>query len=125
MSGQGTGVLASTRVFPLDQMPVTKTANNGEMRSVLHGALATGEVVAMHETVQPQGAAPSPAHRIEHSELIVVQQGTVEFTHEGTPERVEAGSVIYVAYGTLHSLRNVGDGPAKYVVVQIGGDTKK
>jgi mannose-6-phosphate isomerase-like protein (cupin superfamily) len=27
--------------------------------------------------------------------------------------------------GTLHSVRNVGAGPARYVVVQIGGDTRK
>jgi hypothetical protein len=24
----------------------------------------------------------------------------------------------------LHTVRNVGDGPAKYCVVQLGGDTK-
>ena len=94
-------------------------------RSVFTGTLATGEAVAVHETKQPAGTAPNPAHRIQHSELIVVQQGTLEFKHDGKTERAGAGSIIYVAFGTLHPVKNVGDGPAKYVVIQIGGDTGK
>jgi quercetin dioxygenase-like cupin family protein len=57
--------------------------------------------------------------------LIVVQEGTLEFQHDGVAERAGAGSIIYVALGTLHAVKNIGDGPAKYVVIQIGGDTKK
>ena len=79
----------------------------------------------MHETMQPVGTAPNPAHKIEHSELIVVQQGTLEFQHDGKAERVGPGGIIYVAFGTMHTLKTVGDVPAKYVVVQVGGDTKK
>jgi quercetin dioxygenase-like cupin family protein len=75
--------------------------------------------------MQPAGTKPNPAHRIEHSEVIVVEQGTLEFEHAGKAERAGAGSIIYVAFGTMHSVRNVGDGPAKYVVIQIGGDTKR
>jgi mannose-6-phosphate isomerase-like protein (cupin superfamily) len=35
---------------------------------------------------------------------------------------VAAGGVIYVAYGTRHTVKNVGNGPARYFVVAIGGD---
>ncbi len=38
---------------------------------------------------------------------------------------VGPGGVIFVAIGTMHTVKNVGEVPAKYVVVQIGGDTKK
>jgi mannose-6-phosphate isomerase-like protein (cupin superfamily) len=55
----------------------------------------------------------------------MVQEGTVEFEHGEKAERVGAGGVIYVALGTLHTLKNVGDVPAKYFVVAIGGDMKK
>lgn len=116
--------LAASRVFAyVDLAP--KTAPNGSVsRSVFTGTLATGEAIAVHETTQPKGVAPNPAHRIGHSELIVVEEGTLDFMHEGKTERAHAGSIIYVAFGTLHAVRNVGDGPAKYVVIQIGGDTK-
>jgi quercetin dioxygenase-like cupin family protein len=55
----------------------------------------------------------------------VVEQGTLEFNHDGKQERAGPGSIIYVAFGTNHFVKNVGDGPAKYVVIQVGGDTKK
>jgi len=117
--------LASSRVFPFNQM-TAKTSPNGAIgRNVFTGTLATGEAIAVHETVQPAGATPNQPHRIQHSEVIVVQQGTVEFFHDGKTERAGPGGVIYVAFGTLHTLKNVGDGPAQYVVIQIGGDTKK
>jgi mannose-6-phosphate isomerase-like protein (cupin superfamily) len=117
--------LGQSRVFAFDEMTVKKMANGGESRDVLHGALSTGEVVGMHESVQPAGAEPVALHAIQHSELIVVQEGTVAFEHDGKSEKVGPGGVIYVAFGTMHRVRNVGDGPAKYFVVQIGGDTKK
>jgi quercetin dioxygenase-like cupin family protein len=117
--------LADSRVFAFEDM-TGRTAPNGAVgRNVFSGTLATGETVAAHETMQPAGTVPNAAHRIQHSELIVVQEGTLEFQHDGKAERAGPGSIIYVAVGTLHSVRNVGDGPAKYVVIQIGGDTKK
>jgi mannose-6-phosphate isomerase-like protein (cupin superfamily) len=119
------GALSESRVFVLEQIPARKTANGGESWDVMHGALATGEVVGVHESEQPAGATPVPLHTIQHSELIVVQEGTVGFEHDGKVEKVGPGGVIYVAMGTLHRLKNVGDVQAKYCVVQIGGDTKK
>ena len=117
--------LAASRVFAYEDMS-PKTAPNGAIgRNVFTGTLATGEAVAVHETMQPAETQPNPAHRIQHSELIVVQEGTLEFRHDGKAERAGPGSIIYVAFGTLHAVKNVGDGPAKYVVIQIGGDTKK
>ena len=71
-----------------------------------------------------RGTPPSPAHTIEHSEFILVTEGTLEITHDGKTERANAGGVIYVAYGTLHQARNAGPGPVKYTVIAIGGDAK-
>jgi quercetin dioxygenase-like cupin family protein len=124
-AAQKTNPLATARVFPYDAM-TAKTAPNGAVaRNVFTGTLATGEALGVHETMQPAGTVPNPAHRIQHSEIIVVQQGTLEFEHDGKAERADAGSIIYVAYGTLHAVKNIGNGPAKYVVIQIGGDTRK
>jgi mannose-6-phosphate isomerase-like protein (cupin superfamily) len=121
----GTGTLSQSRVFALDQMPVRKMANGGESRDVLRGVLTTGEVVAVHESEQPAETAPNPLHVIQHSEVIVIVQGTVVFEHDGKSDKVGPGGVIFVSPGTQHALRNVGDGTAKYCVVQIGGDTKR
>jgi len=121
----GPNPLAASRVFNYEDM-TTKTAPNGAVgRNVFNGVLVTGETVAAHESMQPAGTTPNPAHRIQHSELIVVQEGALEFLHDGKAERAGPGSIIYVALGTLHTIKNIGNGPAKYVVFQIGGDTRK
>ncbi len=117
--------LASARVFRLDQMPTRKMANGGESVDCVRGILATGEAVNLHESVQPAGVAPNPLHVIHHSEFILVREGEIDFEHDGKAERVGPGDAIYVAHGTLHTLRNVGNGPAKYFVVGIGGDIRK
>jgi quercetin dioxygenase-like cupin family protein len=117
--------LAASRVFAYGDM-TAKTAPNGSVgRNFFRGTLETGESVAVHESMQPAGTTPNPAHRIQHSEIIVVQEGILEFHHDGKVEQADAGSIIYVALGTLHAVKNVGDGMAKFVVIQIGGDTKK
>ncbi len=117
--------LTASRVFSFDDMTARNAPNGSVGRNVFNGTLPSGESVAVHETLQPAGTVPNPAHRIQHSELIVVQQGTLEFEHDGKAERAGPGSIIYVALGTLHAVKNVGDGPAQYVVIQIGGDTRK
>jgi mannose-6-phosphate isomerase-like protein (cupin superfamily) len=124
-TGAGEKVLSQAQVFPLEGMTVRTMANGGESRDVVRGALVTGEAVGVHESVLPVGSVPNPQHVIQHSELIMVREGTVEFEHGEKAERVGAGGVIYVALGTMHTLKNVGDVPAKYFVVAIGGDVKK
>jgi quercetin dioxygenase-like cupin family protein len=113
-----------SRVFRFSEMPTRKMANGGESRDVVRGTLPTGEVVASHESMQVAGMAPNPMHRIEHTEVIMVQEGTMEFKFEDKTERGGPGTVFYVARGTNHSVRNIGDGQAKYFVVAVGGDVK-
>ncbi len=118
-------MLSQSRVFDFAAAPVRKLANGGQSHDIVQGVLKTGEAVKVHESMQPQGAAPNPAHAIDHSELIVVQDGTLEYSHDGKVEMAGPGSVIYVAYGTMHQVRNVGRGPVKYAVISIGGDIKQ
>src|SRR5579875_2206039 len=116
--------LTTSRVFRFNDLPAHSSPNGGESRNVLRGTLETGEHVAVHESVQPQGATPNPAHRIEHSEIICIREGAVEFQHDGVTERASAGDILLVAKGTMHGLRNVGGGPVAYFVIAIGGDVE-
>lgn len=116
--------LSESEVFSLDRIPETTNANGGKRWDILHGVLATGEAVAVHESLQPAGMVPNPPHAIQHSELILVQEGTLLFEHDGRSEKVGAGGVIFVSFGTRHAARNAGDGHAKYLVIAIGGDTR-
>jgi mannose-6-phosphate isomerase-like protein (cupin superfamily) len=121
----GAGVLSQSRVYTADQMPVRKMANGGLSRDVLHGTLTTGEAVAVHESEQPAGMVPNAPHTIQHTEVMVVLEGTMAFEHDGRSEKVGPGGVIFVASGTLHTMRNIGEGTARYCVVQVGGDARR
>ncbi len=121
---QETPTLTESKVFSLNQLPVRTMPNGGKSWDILHGTLATGEVVSVHESTQPAGTPPNSPHKIDHSEFIFVREGTLDFHHDGATERVSAGGILFVAPGTMHTVRNVSDGPATYLVVAIGGDTK-
>lgn len=118
------GPLSRARVFTPEQGAVHAMANGGESRSIVRAALATGESVSVHESTQLPGTKPNPPHTIQHSEFIVVREGTLAFEHDGIAEQAGPGTIIYVAYGTLHTVRNVGTTATKYTVIAIGGDQK-
>lgn len=114
-----------SHVFRLADLPVHKNPNGSESWNVMHGRLPTGEQIALHVSMQPVGTVPNPAHRIEHSEIICLRAGTLEFQHDGLTEQAAAGDVLFVAKGTMHGVRNVGAGPAAYLVLAIGGDVNQ
>lgn len=114
--------LRESHVFHLADLPLHKSPNGTESRMVARGQLATGEWVGVHQSLQPAGAAAVALHRIGHTEFLCVGQGTVDFEHDGVRERASAGDILFVANGTEHRVINVGDGPAAYIVVAIGGD---
>jgi quercetin dioxygenase-like cupin family protein len=117
-------MLSHSKVFSFSASPQRTMANGGVAHDVLLGTLKTGETVRLHESMQPEGAEPNPAHAIDHSEFILVQEGTLEYRHDGIAETAGPGDVIYVAFGTNHQVKNVGKSPARYAVISIGGDIK-
>ena len=125
VAGGGEHVLLAPDVYLHDQMPVKKNANGSETRSVVRGALVTGEAVEVHETTLAIGGAPNPPHAHRASDFILVREGTIAFEHDGKAERVGPGGVILAASGTMHTIRNVGDVVARYFVVGIGRDEIK
>lgn len=116
--------LSTSEVFSPDRMPAMTNANGSKRWDILQGVLATGEAIAVHKSLQPAGIVANPPHTIQHSELILVEEGTLLFEYNGRSDKVGPAGVILVASGTRHTARNVGNGPAKYVVISIGGDTR-
>ncbi|SEF48208.1 Cupin domain-containing protein [Bryocella elongata] len=111
-----------SRVFHLSEIPLRKTANGGVSWDFGGGQLTTGEWVRVHESAQMAGGQPSPAHTIDHTELICILEGEIEFLHNGTVDHCVLGDILLVAKGTNHQLKNVGTTTARYFVLAIGGD---
>ena len=118
-SGDGARLLHS-ELLSYDKLPVTTAPNGTTSRAVLRGTLATGEFIEVHETTLPAGEMPHPPHRHTHSELLLIREGELQVDSDEQRGLVHGGDVIFTASAVLHSLKNVGSGPASYFVVAVG-----
>jgi mannose-6-phosphate isomerase-like protein (cupin superfamily) len=98
----------------------TNPANHMETRQVFKGKTQTGCPLALHISTLPAGEMPHPPHHHVHEELMLIQSGRLQFTIAGQTSSVGAGSVVYINSNEEHGLKNVGNGPAQYFVVEIG-----
>jgi quercetin dioxygenase-like cupin family protein len=107
-----------SRVYDWEAMPEQTTAV-GARRPFFRGETAAlGELEAHVTTILP-GNEPHPPHRHANEELIVVLRGTVAVTVEGETQQIGPGSSVFLAPNDFHGLRNVGDVPAAYYIIQM------
>jgi quercetin dioxygenase-like cupin family protein len=108
-------VLGST-AFDWDAVPV-KATDVGSVRPFFKAPTATLEQLEVHVTTLNPGKSPHPPHRHPNEEMVIVRQGTIEALVNGEWKRVGPGSVVFFASNQLHGLRNVGNEPAVYHVL--------
>jgi XRE family transcriptional regulator, regulator of sulfur utilization len=54
---------------------------------------------------------------------VIIREGTVEVLSDGQWKRLGPGSIVFNASNSLHALRNVGEMPAVYHVVNWTSST--
>jgi mannose-6-phosphate isomerase-like protein (cupin superfamily) len=81
----------------------------------------TGGAYALFEVATPPGAGPPPHVHHREDEAFYVLEGEYEFAVGGDALKAEAGSLLYVPKGTLHTHRNVGEGVGRMLVTQTPG----
>lgn len=90
----------------------------GSVRHVVQTPTATLDELEIHITTLNPGETPHPPHKHPAEELLVVKEGTVESLVNGQLKRVGPGSIVFQASNQMHSIKNVGTGPATYHVIQ-------
>lgn len=114
--------LAESKVYQFADLPTVPLSNGQVDQTVLHGILATGEGLELHETTLPPGQMPHQAHRHRHSELMLVRSGLLEFDNDGQKVTAGPGGVFFVGSNVPHAVKCVGDTSANYYVIAIGRD---
>jgi|SRR5579875_605377 len=121
-AGADTSVLAS-KSYAFDALPVkANPANHMEVRDVFKGRTQTGCPLALHISTLPPGQMPHPPHHHLHEEMMLIMQGHLQFTIAGQTSTVGSGSVVYINSNEEHGMKNIGEVPAQYFVVEIGAD---
>ena len=103
-------------VFDWAKMEPKKT-DVGAIRNLIRQPTATLDELEMHVTTLNPGLASHPPHTHPNEELVIVREGTVEVLNGGAWKRLGPGSVIFNASNSPHALRNVGETPATYHVI--------
>jgi quercetin dioxygenase-like cupin family protein len=109
-------VMGST-IFDWNSM-TSQPTKTGMVRRVVQKPTATLDELEIHITTLNAGESPHAPHKHPDEELIVIKEGTVESLVNGQTQRVGPGSIIFQAANQLHSIKNVGDGPATYHVIK-------
>jgi quercetin dioxygenase-like cupin family protein len=86
-----------------------------EMTVLLDGA-ATGGAFAMLHNVTPPGGGPPPHSHQREDEWFYPLEGRVEFLKDGRWQEVPVGSAVYMPRNSVHTFRNVGDGPLRMLI---------
>jgi quercetin dioxygenase-like cupin family protein len=78
-------------------------------------ALASGFV-----TLVP-GAQPHPPHRHIEEEIMIVGEGTGEFSVNGIAAQVRTGDMVFAESNVLHGVRNTGQTQMTFYFIKIMG----
>ncbi len=110
-----TPVMQST-AFDWNAIPAKRT-DVGSVRQFFRAPTATLDELECHVTTLNPGETSHAPHKHPNEELVIVREGTVEVLVNGEMKKVGQGSVIFNASNQLHALRNIGDTPATYHVI--------
>jgi quercetin dioxygenase-like cupin family protein len=101
-----------------DWNDLTPSATNvGQFRRVLRAKTATLDELELHVSTLNPGQISHPPHKHPNEELVIIDSGKIEATSNGKTRVLGPGSVIFNASNQLHGVRNVGDVPATYHVI--------
>jgi quercetin dioxygenase-like cupin family protein len=107
----------SSRVFDWTAMTAAQT-KVGARRDVVRARTATLDELEIHITTLNAGETSHAPHQHPAEELLIIKEGTVESLVNGELRRVGPGSIVFQASNQMHGIRNVGDTPATYHVIQ-------
>lgn len=103
-------------LFDWNAIPVQQTGI-GQYRQLLRAPTATLDELEIHVTTLNPGQTSHAPHKHPNEEIVVLDAGKLEVFSNGTTKVLGPGSVIFNASNQMHGVKNVGDVPATYHVI--------
>jgi quercetin dioxygenase-like cupin family protein len=102
----------------LDWNSITANATGvGQYRQFLRAPTATLDELEVHVTTLNPGQTSHAPHQHPNEELVILAAGKLEAMSNGKTMVLGPGSVIFNASNQWHAVKNVGDVPATYHVI--------
>jgi quercetin dioxygenase-like cupin family protein len=89
----------------------------GDRYTVKAAGEDTGGAYALIEALVPPGSGPPPHVHHREDEAFYVLEGELRFHVDGRDITAGAGAWVTLARGSLHHFKNVGDRPARMLIV--------
>lgn len=113
--------LQASEVIDCNHAATTPT-DTGSRANLVDRPTLTFKRFVLHITTLNEGQRTKPAMLDEGNELFIVRSGSLEATVNGISCRLREGSFFYCAPNDRRALRNVGKGPASYLVLKVVSD---
>ncbi len=111
----------TTTFVDWDSLAVKKT-KAGESRAVFDNPTPTLEKFEVHITTLNPGMISHPVHQHPWEEMLLIKEGKVEVSINGQKYPAGPGYLVFFASHDPHNLKNVGDTPATYYVINFYTD---
>jgi mannose-6-phosphate isomerase-like protein (cupin superfamily) len=83
-----------SKIFQFDQLDA-RQSGSVVIRNMFNGTIFEGCKISLHESDLAPHSIPHPPHRHQHEEMVLIIEGTLEFTINGTPTRAGTGSMLF------------------------------
>ena len=91
-------------------------------RQILDGSTTSLANFEVHASTLEPGKAPHPPHtHVDQEELMIVKEGTVKITINGTSKILGPGSIAFAMPGDEHGIENAGNTQATYLILKYKG----
>ena len=112
-------VIAILAIFTLPASSQAQQKINGRTELQRHDlSIPNHEMVQIRVDIEKGQSYPQHKHPGE--EIIYVLEGVLEYQVEGKqPATLKAGDVLFIPYGTVHAVKNVGDTKAVELATYI------
>src|SRR6185503_15713265 len=91
-------------------------------KQILDGSTTSLVNFEVHASTLEPGKAPHPPHtHVDQEELMIVKEGTVKITINGTSKILGPGSIAFAMPGDEHGIENAGNTQATYFILKYRG----